>query len=205
MRSEDEARDWIARRWGSEATEKIAQFLELLALENRRQNLVSTSSLDHAWLRHIVDSAQLLTHCPSNLQKPWLDIGTGAGFPGLVVALLQPDVFVHLVEPRGRRAEWLAHVATELALTNVAILQSKIDAVDPFDAGAISARAVASLVKLVAWGKPFSTNQTVWLLPKGRSALQELESVPNAIQKMFHVEQSITDKDAAILVGHGKA
>ena len=205
MMDETAARAWIAERWGDAKTERLEKLLDLLDEENGRQNLVSAKSLEEAWLRHIVDSAQLIELAGNIEAGRWLDIGTGAGFPGLVIAILRSDIDVVLVEPRKRRIEWLEAAHSALQLQNVTVLHRRIETVEPFVARVISARAVASLRNLIAWGAPFSTNETMWLLPKGRSARQELEEAKKSVRNMFHVEQSLTDPDAAILVGNGRA
>ena len=104
--SEESARDWLRAlpECDDAAVDRLQRFIALLAEENTRQNLVSAASLDEVWRRHIVDSAQLLAHVPRGT-SPWLDLGTGAGFPGMVVAALRPDCEVLMVESRTRRTE----------------------------------------------------------------------------------------------------
>jgi 16S rRNA (guanine527-N7)-methyltransferase len=74
------------------------RLIAMLVEENARQNLVSAASLGEVWRRHIVDSAQLVAHVPRETSGAWLDLGTGAGFPGLVVAALRPDMTVRMVD-----------------------------------------------------------------------------------------------------------
>ena len=89
--SEDSARDWLRSlpECDDAAMARLEQLVALLIEENARQNLVSAASLDSVWQRHIADSAQLLPHVPRETSSPWLDLGTGAGFPGLVIAALR--------------------------------------------------------------------------------------------------------------------
>ncbi|OYX65656.1 MAG: 16S rRNA (guanine(527)-N(7))-methyltransferase RsmG [Sphingomonadales bacterium 32-64-17] len=183
--------------------ERFARFLTMLEGENERQNLVSTASLTDAWTRHIADSLQLLDHVPRET-SPWLDMGTGAGFPGLVVALARPDLEVVLVESRKRRVEWLETVCRQFGLSKCRVVGARLETISSFPAGVISARAFAPLEKLLRLSARFSTPDTTWLLPKGRSAAQELNEQSQAIQAMFHVEQSATDPEAAIIIGHGR-
>jgi 16S rRNA (guanine527-N7)-methyltransferase len=198
--SEEEAEAFVADRCDAEAMARLADLLARLAHENARQNLVSAASLAHAWQRHVADSAQLLDHVPRGT-GPWLDLGTGAGFPGLVVAAMRPDTAVVLVESRKRRVEWLESAASALGLVNCIVKGCRVEALDPFPAAVISARAFAPLAKLVALARRFSTSDTVWLLPKGRSAAQEVVELPTGLRTMFHVEQSATDADSGLIVG----
>lgn len=202
IRSEDEARAWIAAlpEYDAAAGERLEALVRLLSEENLRQNLVSATSLDHVWQRHIADSAQLLTHVPRETSAPWLDLGTGAGFPGLVIAALRPEMKVVMVESRGRRVDWLERARIALGLENATVEGARLESVEAFAAGVISARAFAPLDRLVALSARFSTSDTRWLLPKGRSARQELETLRGWIQT-FHVEQSLTDDEAGVIVG----
>lgn len=169
--------------------------------ENQRQNLISRPSEAQMWVRHIADSAQLLRFVPRETpSRPWLDLGTGAGFPGLVIAALRPEWKIVLVESRARRVEWLEHMVRELDLGNCRVEGRRLELVEPFKASVISARAFAPLEKLLSLSAPFSTKATTYLLPKGRSAAQELQAMPRKIRGMFHVEQSLTDEEAGIIV-----
>ena len=126
-----------------------------------------------------------------------------AGLPGMVVATLDPRRPVVLVEPRRRRAEWLVAAGEAIGLPRVSVLSKRIEQVAPFAAAVISARAVMRMSPLIAAAASFSTPETLWLLPKGASALQELAQLDAKERQMFHVEQSITDPEARIVVGAG--
>ena len=199
---EASAREWLGRLPGVDpaAIARLELLIALLAEENQRQNLVSASSLGAAWRRHIVDSAQLLAHVPRETTGPWLDLGTGAGFPGLVVAALRPGLEVVMVESRARRADWLERARIALELSAARIEGRRLELVESFPAAVISARAFAPLDRLLDLSARFSTAATIWLLPKGRSAPQELEQL-NGWRHRFHVKQSLTDHEAGIIVG----
>jgi 16S rRNA (guanine527-N7)-methyltransferase len=199
---EAEARAWLERlpEWDEVASERLERLAALLGEENARQNLVAAASLPHIWQRHIADSAQLLTHVPRETSSPWLDLGTGAGFPGLVIAALRPEIEVLMVESRGRRADWLERARIALGLERARVLGVKLEAVPDRKVCVISARAFAPLPKLLALSARFSTSATLWLLPKGRSAQQELDA-ESQFRHMFHVEQSLTDPEAGLIVG----
>lgn len=198
--NEVEARAYVAQRCDRESLSKLDHLVDLLAEENTRQNLVSTPSLSSVWQRHLADSIQLLDFVPRET-APWLDLGTGAGFPGMVVAVARPDSRVVLVESRKRRIEWLRHLVNELRLENCHVEGHRLEDMPAFDAAVISARAFAPLGKLLSLAKRFSTTDTMWLLPKGRSAAQEVAELPPGQRSMFHVEQSATDADSGIVVG----
>ena len=201
--TEQSARAWVEAlpECDGPALERLERLVALLKEENERQNLVSAASLDCVWQRHIADSAQLLTHVSRETSSPWLDLGTGAGFPGLVIAALRPETEVIMVESRARRIDWLGRVCEALDLRHASVEGARLELVPARDVRVISARAFAPLDKLVPLAARFSTSDTLWLLPKGRSARQELETF-RAWQHMFHVEQSLTDPEAGVIVGH---
>ncbi|MBO9517894.1 MAG: 16S rRNA (guanine(527)-N(7))-methyltransferase RsmG [Porphyrobacter sp.] len=196
------ARAFCAARTDAAGMERLEAFARLLADENGVQNLVSSASLDAIWQRHFADSLQLIDYVPRETAA-WLDMGSGAGFPGLVLAATRPDLELVLVESRKRRSEWLTRASRALGLTNCRVLGARLENVETFPAGVITARAFAPLGKLLQLSARFSTRNTVWLLPKGRSAAQELETQPLPVREMFHVEQSQTDEGGGILVGQG--
>jgi 16S rRNA (guanine527-N7)-methyltransferase len=195
---EDEARSWLAALdVPRETIDRIDAFVELLKTASARQNLVSTASLNHIYARHIVDSAQLWQFAPD--AKSWLDLGTGAGLPGLVIAILT-DSPVVLVESRRLRTEWLNFVAESLNLTNVRVEASRLELVPGFAASVITARAFAPLPKLLSMAHKFSTLKTLWVLPKGQSAAEELASVASTWHGRFDMVPSVTNPQSAIIV-----
>ena len=204
IEGEDSARAY-AGKFGDEAAQlKLQQLADLLVRENDHQNLIAKQTVPHVWQRHIADSAQLLAHVPRETVNvvPWLDLGSGAGFPGLVVAILRPAFDIHLIESRRIRIEWLNSACQRLKLANCKVIGRRLEQIDSFVAGTISARAFAPMERLIALSARFSRERTQWLLPKGRSALQELERLPESARELFHVEQSVTDPQAGIIVGH---
>jgi 16S rRNA (guanine527-N7)-methyltransferase len=203
IHDEDQARAWVEGlpEADSAAMARLAALVTLLADENQRQNLVSPASLVEVWRRHIADSAQLLPHVPRETGSPWLDLGTGAGFPGLVIAALRPECEVLMVESRTRRIAWLREVCTELGLGRAQVIGSRLELVETRPVRVISARAFAPLDRLLDLSARFSTSDTLWLLPKGRSAQHELDRL-RGWNHRFHVEQSLTDSEAGLIVGH---
>ena len=201
---ESSARRFVEGFADDDALERLELLTRMLIEENSRQNLISKPSQDLMWQRHIADSVQLLKFVPRETcemgEGVWLDLGTGAGFPGLVVAAIFPQMPVILVESRKRRVEWLNTAKQEMGLSKCEIDGRRLEMVEPFPARFISARAFAPLPKLLRLSAPFSTAETTFLLPKGRSAAQELQELPRKSRKLFHVEQSLTDSEAGIIV-----
>lgn len=199
--TEERARDWIGAvvDGNAETMVRLERFAELLREESSRQNLVSSKTLDQVWVRHFADSLQLLRDVPRGTTT-WLDLGTGAGFPGVAIAIARPEMQVVCVESRGLRADYLSRTADQLELENCDIVHSRLEDVETAKYGVISARAFAPLPKLLDLSTRFSTPDTLWRLPKGRSAAQKLSELAGW-DHMFHVEQSLTDPDAGIICG----
>jgi 16S rRNA (guanine527-N7)-methyltransferase len=199
--TEADARQWIEARWSADRVALLDRYIELLREESERQNLIARSTLDTIWTRHIVDSAQLVPLAQSAASGPWIDIGSGAGLPGIVVAILQPKTVI-LVEPRRRRAAFLQAVVDALSL-DAKVQARSAERLDREQAAVISARAVAALPELFAMGEHLSTASTFWLLPKGRSGDAELVAARQVWNGVFHVEQSLTADDSSIIVARG--
>jgi 16S rRNA (guanine527-N7)-methyltransferase len=182
-----------------ETLERLQDYAALLREEARRQNLISASTLDHLWERHILDSAQLVRFEP-HPGASWADVGSGAGLPGIVIACLV-DGPVALIEPRRLRAEFL-HKACESLDLNASVIATKAErAGGKYEV--ITARAVANLSQTLEISAHLSTRKTVWALPKGRSAEAELAEAERTWQGAFHMEQSVTDADSLIVVATG--
>ena len=195
---EDEARAWLAALPVSRETlRQIDRFAELLHGENERQNLVSASTLSCLYARHIVDSAQLVPLAPH--AGSWADIGSGAGFPGLVCAIIT-GVPTTLIEIRAQRMRWLSDACRLLGLKNVTVEGRRAEAVTGLTADVVCARAVAPLQTLFALGTRLAHARTIWLLPKGKKAAAELASLNGAWQGEFVMQPSVTDPAAAIIV-----
>ncbi|MFM6852544.1 MAG: 16S rRNA (guanine(527)-N(7))-methyltransferase RsmG [Sphingopyxis sp.] len=190
--------------------DRLDAFVALLRAEAGRQNLVSASTLGEGlWVRHIADSAQLLPLVHDGAADDatlaaggnWADLGSGPGLPGLVIALLAPQWTVHLVESRKLRCTFLRDAISALAIPNAVVHEKRVEALAtavPFDV--ISARAFAPLEKLLSISSHLASESTIWLLPKGQNAVNELSTLPAAWQSLFHVEPSRTDGDARILI-----
>lgn len=182
-----------------ETVEKLEVFGAMLVEESQRQNLVARSTIGDLWDRHLLDSAQLVRFEPRP-GATWLDVGSGAGLPGIVIACLV-DGPVTLCEPRRLRADFLHKVGESLKL-DVTVIGAKVERMrGRFDV--ITARAVAPLTRLIEISQHLSTGKTVWALPKGRGALEELAEARQRWQGAFHVEPSLTDPSALVVLARG--
>ena len=182
-----------------ETFQLVAAYVERLKVESARQNLISASSAEHLWDRHILDCAQLIRFEPG-AGASWLDVGSGAGLPGIVLACLTQGK-VMLLEPRRLRAEFLRDTVAGLSLS-ATVETDRVERISGrFDV--ITGRAVAPLGKFFEMSHHLSTEKTVWVLPRGRSAQSELAEARRAWQGVFHVKQSVTDADSEIIVGTG--
>lgn len=203
LHSESDSREFVAARCTDKTMGKLDLFATRLREVNATQNLVAAPTLVALWRRHIADSAQLLDHV-SRETSPWIDLGSGAGFPGVVVAALQSSRTVYLIESRKLRIQWLRTITCELGLQNCHVIGNDLRRTAIMEAAVISARAFAPLRRLIELSARFSTNATEWVLPKGRSAAQEIASLPQHLRSRFHVKQSVTDPDAGIVLARGQ-
>ncbi len=195
--TEDDAKAWVAERFGVEARDRLGAFLDMVVAEAPHQNLIAPSTIESIWVRHAVDSLQLIGM--AGTAKSWTDVGTGGGFPGLAVAVVMPVTMV-LVEPRRRRADFLSLCIARLGLSDrVSVEAKKIENVVG-TADIISARAVASVENLLRAASHCATKDTRWLLPRGRLDEDELAALHKHWRFMFHVEQSVTNPESSIVV-----
>ncbi|NLS26900.1 Ribosomal RNA small subunit methyltransferase G [Sphingomonas sp. S2M10] len=199
--TEAEARLWVRERYGVSRETQLATFGSILTTEAEHQNLIARSTLESLWSRHLTDSAQLVPLSEGAPQGAWLDVGSGAGLPGLVAALLTDRVVV-LVEPRAKRVLFLRDAAERLGIADrVTVIGSKVESFRPaLPVAVVSARAVAELSALMLSTVHCTDLSTVWLLPKGRSAQSEVDAARAKWQGRFHVEPSITQPDSGIVV-----
>jgi 16S rRNA (guanine527-N7)-methyltransferase len=198
--TEGDAKVWLreALDVSLETIKRLDAFRARVVEESALQNLISAASIPHVWVRHIVDSAQLLSLVDGE-EANWLDLGTGAGFPGIVLALLSSRP-ITLVESRRKRIDFLESVVSEMELTHATVFGGRLELMKPVPFSVISARAFAPLPKLLSLAHSFSTKETLWLLPKGRGARDEVEGIKSGWKGMFHVKQSLTDPESSIIV-----
>jgi 16S rRNA (guanine527-N7)-methyltransferase len=186
----------IGRDVSRETFDRLDRFAQMVIAENERQNLVASSSVPELWERHLLDGAQLLG--VAGRAGVWCDIGSGAGLPGLVIAILGGEPMT-LVEPRRLRAHFLSQAVLSLGLTSVTVRQCKAEQVNgKFDF--IAARAVARLDKLFTITGHLAHDGTKWILPKGETVKSELDEARRTWQGDFALVPSQTHEKAAIVV-----
>jgi 16S rRNA (guanine527-N7)-methyltransferase len=186
-----------------ETIHRLSVYAELLAEWQTRHNLVSSKTIPELWQRHFADSAQLLALAPN--AKTWLDLGSGAGFPGLVVAILaanQDTLRMHLVESTAKKCTFLAHVA-QMTDTAVDIHCNRIEELGSSESklkpDIVSARALAPLPRLLELAAPFFRPETRGLFLKGRDAEREIEAARAHWHFTCRLHPSLTSNDSSIV------
>lgn len=188
-----------------ETIERLEQFGELTIKWNPRINLVAKSTIPDLWSRHILDSVQLYQYAPAKPKK-WLDIGSGGGFPGIVMAVVaaekSPETTFTLIESDQRKSTFLRSAARELGL-NLKVIASRIEETESQTADVISARALSALTDLFPFINRHLVEDGVAILPKGRSYQDEINAAKRDWHFDVHAHQSMTDHEARVLVVKG--
>lgn len=180
-----------------ETEEKLAAYADLLRKWNARINLIAPSTVDDLEHRHIEDCGQLAVLAPQT--GSWLDMGSGGGLPGAIIAIYRPQLQVSLLESDKRKAEFLRAVARKLELKNVAVLAQRIEATEALKSDNISARALASLDRLMAYvDGHLAADGTAWFM-KGKTWQSEVEEARKHWRFDLETFRSVTDPEAAIL------
>ncbi|MEX2167104.1 MAG: 16S rRNA (guanine(527)-N(7))-methyltransferase RsmG [Methyloceanibacter sp.] len=186
-----------------ETIQKLVRYVELLAHWQKSTNLIAPSTLPAVWSRHFADSAQLRDLAPE--ARLSLDLGSGAGFPGLVVAILQagiPDFRMHLVESNRKKCAFLAEVVRETkAPVDIHAMRIEDLAQSPhrLEPDVVSARALAPLPRLLELAAPFFGANTRGLFLKGREAEAEIEEARRGWTFDFRLHPSLTSADSSIV------
>jgi len=179
-----------------ETLDRLIAFVDLLTIWNRRINLVGRDTIGDVWRRHILDSAQLYALIPSGA-KVLVDLGSGAGFPGLVLAILGVPQ-VHLVESDQRKAVFLRE-AIRITGSTAIVHATRLDRVKPFIADVITARALEPLGELLEISADFRGSHTVCLFPKGQALGEELTDATKAWKMRHQIWPSQSDPSGGIL------
>lgn len=185
-----------------EMVERLDIFIGLLARWRRIINLVSESTFSAVWTRHVADSAQILPLAPRS--RRWVDLGSGAGFPGLVIAIQlagMPEAEVHCIESDQRKCAFLREVVRATGAP-AHIHAARIESITPRDTGevnAVTARALAPLDRLVGLARPWLERGAVGVFPRGRTAAEEMHAF--SVEREFQIEShpSKLDADARIV------
>ncbi len=186
-----------------ETEERLALFVDMLARWRKVTNLISATSFDEVWLRHIADSAQILDLAPQ--ARRWVDLGSGAGLPGMVLAIRlagQPGAEVQLIESDQRKCAFLREVARSTgapARIHCARIESIApDSLTPVDA--VTARALAPLPILLDFASVWIMRGAVGVFPRGRTTEAQLRAFPDSPELWFETVESRIDARAAILI-----
>jgi len=185
-----------------ETGDRLAAYVDLIARWRKTTNLIAESTFGSVWTRHIADSAQLLALAPGAIR--WIDMGSGAGFPGLVIAIQLagvPGAVVHCVESNQRKCAFLREAAraTGAAAT---IHCRRIEAIEPSSLGpqdAVTARAFAPLRLTLELARPWIERGATAVFPRGESGKEQLAALPQASDYAIDALPSVVDKKAAIL------
>ena len=185
-----------------ETEDRLAIFVELLNRWRHKTNLISNSTFPAVWTRHIADSAQLRALAPEATR--WVDLGSGAGFPGLVIAIQLanvPGAIVHCIESDGRKCAFLREGARATGAT-AAIHHARVEAIDPKGLGAVdavTARAFAPLPLTLKLARPWIERGAIAVFPRGESAKDQIAASPEASAYAIETLPSVVNPEAAIL------
>ncbi|XCB29153.1 16S rRNA (guanine(527)-N(7))-methyltransferase RsmG [Arcanobacterium hippocoleae] len=168
--------------FGEKAWDNLLHFAQLLEFAGQVRGLVGPREMDKLWSRHILNSTALLDYLPQGCTLS--DVGSGAGFPGIVIAAIRSDVHVYLIETMERRVDWLKLAVAELQLNNVTVLHSRAeDLIGQHQTQFVTARAVAALKKLIPWTLPLVSNGGSLLALKGERAEAEIADAIKQLRK----------------------
>ena len=185
-----------------ETFDRLKLYQDLLMEWQTRFNLVSKNSLEDAWSRHFIDSVQLFRYIPSSA-KTLLDFGSGAGFPGLVLAVVAkektPYLKIGLVESILKKTQYLKEVATRLELS-VDIINDRIEKITFPKVDVITSRAMTSLDGLLGYAYRFCKTETVCIFPKGKKYAQELAEAHKNWKFKCRIEPSDISEEGKILI-----
>jgi len=184
-----------------ETFEALRVYADLLEKWNPKINLVSRASLRELWTRHIMDSAQLMSLAP-NPSKTWVDLGSGGGFPGLVIAIMALETGspkeVVLIESDARKCAFLRTVIRETG-AKATVLNQRIEQTDPLSADVLTARALADLTDLLGFADRHLTEGGTALFPKGVQWQKELSDAQSLWNFDYRVDTSLTEVGPVIL------
>lgn len=181
---------------------KLKLYETLLKEWQQKFNLVSNSSIEDAWNRHFEDSVQLFKYVPENA-KLMYDFGSGAGFPGMVLAIMAnektPYLKIKLIESIGKKTLYLNEVKNKTN-TNVEIINDRIENLKAEKADVITSRAMASLTQLLEYTKKFCTTKTVCIFPKGKKFQDEIDEARKKFKFDCRIHDSEVSSEGKVLV-----
>jgi 16S rRNA (guanine527-N7)-methyltransferase len=173
-------------------------FTELLATSALTHGLVGPREVPKLWERHVLNCAVVQSAVPAGVRL--IDVGSGAGLPGLALAIARPDLDVHLVEPMLRRTNWLTDAVSSLGLENVTVHRGRAEDVwGSLSAPVVTARAVARLSELARWCLPLLQPGGTLLALKGMSASEELAADRATLRRLGSVQEEVRSYGAGVL------
>lgn len=174
----------------------LEDFVLLLLQENQKFNFIGKSTIDDIWNRHILDSAQLLQFI-ENKNIKFADLGSGAGFPGVVLSILGAGE-IHLIEKSFRKCEFLRKAKT-ISKNRVFVHQAKLEEMTAIEFDCIVSRALAPLDKLLILSKKFLKKDGYCLFLKGKNLTKELELAKKLFNFKYEIHSSLTSSDSGII------
>jgi 16S rRNA (guanine527-N7)-methyltransferase len=182
-----------------ETRDQLEALVHTLGRWQKAINLIGKATVEDIWIRHILDSAQMVPLIPRQAKK-LVDLGSGGGFPGLVLAALRPELAVTLIEADARKGAFLGEAGRRMGLKNQPkVVVSRIEAAPPTEAEIITARAVAPLGQLLAWAAPHRTDTAICLFHKGKGWQAELAEAMKDWEIQSQPFSSVTERDAVLL------
>lgn len=170
----------------------VSRFHARLRDEGEVRGLIGPREVDRLWERHILNSAAVVPFLAG--ARSVADIGSGAGLPGIVIAILRPDATVHLIEPMERRTAWLEEIVEDLGLENVEIKRGRAEEYDgAFEVDAVTSRAVAALSKLARISLPLVRSGGELVVLKGRNVEREIEPARKVLRRLTAGEPEILE------------
>ncbi|QIE56288.1 16S rRNA (guanine(527)-N(7))-methyltransferase RsmG [Pikeienuella piscinae] len=181
---------------------RLEIYAELLARWNRKINLVSPGSISDLWRRHIIDSTQLAYLAPMDARS-WVDLGSGAGLPGLLVAAVRQETAplerMVLIDSDTRKSAFMAEASRAMGVTVTIETRRLGEHIEPRPFDVVSARALSPLPKLLDYAEPFITSKTICLFPKGRNRATEIAAASRAWNMKVKEIESQNEKEGVIL------
>ncbi len=170
----------------------VAAFAGKLRREGELRGLIGPREVPRLWERHLLNSAAVLPYLSNATSVA--DVGSGAGLPGIVIAIMRPDAEIHLIEPMERRTTWLTELSDELGLENVRVKRGRAEEYHgAFEVDVVTSRAVAALSKLARMSLPLVRRGGEMVVLKGRNVAQEIEPARKVLRSFRCSEPELLD------------
>ena len=187
---EELGRSDAVRAYFGDRYEPVAEYAKRLRDEGELRGLIGPREVARLWERHILNSAAVTRYLDD--ARSVADIGSGAGLPGIVMAIQRPDVEFHLIEPMERRTAWLEEIVETLALENVLVKRGRAEEYhDAFEVDVVTSRAVAALSKLARMSLPLVRRGGAMVVLKGRNVEREIEPARKVLRSFKTAEPEI--------------